>query len=69
MEMMYSFNASRFIFEIYTITDNIIDNELYVIADLCGIFRHREKINRGEISKSNPVSGFLHSISKFTKFY
>ena len=30
-------------FEIYTITDNIIDNDLFKIADLCGI-QLREKI-------------------------
>lgn len=34
-------------FEIYTITDNIIDNEVFIIADLCGI-KHREKIRQYE---------------------
>lgn len=56
-------------FEIYTITDNIIDNDLYIIADLCGIQTARKNKSISEISKSNPVmAGFpLHSISKFTQ--
>ena len=56
-------------FEIYTITDNIIDNEVFIIADLCGIQTSRKNKTIQEVSRSNPImAGFpLHSISKFTQ--
>ena len=56
-------------FEIYTITDNIIDNEVFIIADLCGIQTSRKNKTIREVSRSNPImAGFpLHSISKFTQ--
>jgi len=56
-------------FEIYTITDNIVDNEVFVIADLCGIQTSRKNKSITEVSHSNPImAGFpLHSISKFTQ--
>ena len=56
-------------FEIYTITDNIIDNDLFKIADLCGIQTSRKNKTIMEVSKANPImAGFpIHSISKFTQ--
>tara|TARA_B100000795_G_C22805535_1_gene444623 strand:+ start:2052 stop:4877 length:2826 start_codon:yes stop_codon:yes gene_type:complete len=56
-------------FEIYTITDNIIENDVFVIADLCGIQTSRKNKSNTEVSHSNPImAGFpLHSISKFTQ--
>ena len=56
-------------FEIYTTTDNIVDNEVFVIADLCGIQTSRKNKSITEVSHSNPImAGFpLHSISKFTQ--
>ncbi len=56
-------------FEIYTITDNIIDNDLFKIADLCGIQTSRKNKTIMEVSMANPImAGFpIHSISKFTQ--
>lgn len=56
-------------YEIYTVTDNKIDNEVYIIADLCGIQTSRKNKTIAEVSHSNPVmAGFpLHSVSKFTQ--
>jgi len=56
-------------FEIYTITDDIIDNEVYTIADICGIQTSRKNKAINEISHSNPVmAGFpTHSLPKFTQ--
>ena len=57
------------IFEKYTITDNIDDNDVFVIADLIGIQTSRKNKSITEVSHSNPImAGFpLHSISKFTQ--
>lgn len=56
-------------YEIYTVTDNKIDNEVYIIAELCGIQTSRKNKTIAEVSHSNPVmAGFpLHSVSKFTQ--
>jgi DNA mismatch repair protein MutS len=56
-------------FEIYTITDNITDNEVFIIADLCSIQTSRKNKAISEVSRANPImAGFpLHSISKFTQ--
>ena len=56
-------------FEIYTITDNITDNEVFIIADLCSIQTSRKNKAISEVSRTNPImAGFpLHSISKFTQ--
>lgn len=56
-------------FEIYTITDNISDNEVFIIADLCSIQTSRKNKAISEVSRANPImAGFpLHSISKFTQ--
>lgn len=56
-------------FEIYTITDNITDNEVFIIADLCSIQTSRKNKAIREVSRANPImAGFpLHSISKFTQ--
>ena len=56
-------------FEIYTITDNISDNEVFIIADICGIQTSRKNKTICEVSHSNPVmAGFpTHSLSKFTQ--
>jgi DNA mismatch repair protein MutS len=56
-------------YEIYTVTDNKIDNEVYIIADLCGIQTSRKNKAINEVSHSNPVmAGFpIHSVSKFTQ--
>jgi len=56
-------------FEIYTITDNISENEVFIIADICGIQTSRKNKTISEVSRSNPVmAGFpTHSLSKFTQ--
>ena len=39
-------------FEIYTITDNITDNEVFIIADLCSIQTSRKNKAISEVSRT-----------------
>jgi DNA mismatch repair ATPase MutS len=57
-------------YEMYTIAEyNNSDNDIYKIADICGIQTTKKNKSIKEISRSNPVmAGFpMHSVSKFTQ--
>lgn len=57
-------------YEMYTIAEyNNNDNDIYKIADICGIQTTKKNKSIKEISRNNPVmAGFpMHSVSKFTQ--
>ena len=57
-------------YEMYTICENNNnDNDIYKIADICGIQTTKKNKSIPEISLNNPVmAGFpIHSVSKFTQ--
>ena len=57
-------------YEMYTINENNNnENDIYKIADICGIQTTKKNKSIAEISLSNPVmAGFpIHSVSKFTQ--
>ena len=57
-------------YEMYSIAEyNNNDNDIYKIADICGIQTTKKNKSIKEISRNNPVmAGFpMHSVSKFTQ--
>jgi len=57
-------------YEMYTIAEyNNNDNDIYKIADICGIQTTKKNKYIKEISRNNPVmAGFpMHSVNKFTQ--
>ena len=57
-------------YEMYTIAEyNNNDNDIYKIADICGIQTTKKNKSIKEISRNNPVmAGFpMHSVNKFTQ--
>jgi DNA mismatch repair protein MutS len=56
-------------YELYSVNDNIADNDIYTIADLCNIQISRKNKSILEVSNSNPLmAGFpLYTISKYTQ--
>jgi len=56
-------------YELYSIIDGIIDNDIYIIADLCNIQISRKNKSILEVSLCNPLmAGFpLYTISKYTQ--
>ena len=58
-------------YEMYTIyeNNNAENNDIYKVADICGIITTKKNKSISEISLNNPVmAGFpLHSLNKFTQ--
>lgn len=56
-------------YELYSVTDNIADNDIYTIGDLCNIQISRKNKNILEVSVNNPLmAGFpLYTLQKYTQ--